>query len=504
MSNSFLLSGRSSTLIYKYSPPIILDDGKDYVLGLINFQSYNSIPNIEKNKNDKFYYGSEGEYIEIHEGNYDVNSINKYIQRSFGDFRALDDNDSTRTGIVKEQQKLISIKANNNTLKCKIKCSEDIDFTKKDSIGHMLGFKPRKLPIFINHQSDFPVDIFNVNNICVECNIVGGSYLMISKLTLFMNSFLKCLQGPITQTFTKVIVKMDILQVIVKMDILQVNAGIYFDDAVTSAEKHTHQAYASTSLNNNDEIRIPIQQQDLYTLPNESSLYIEDRIRNPGLTSIIKGYISFNKNAQFLQNSGWFLNNNEQSNIVDDNANFINVVIELSTIFGFCEDYRKIILNMRQELVLIRSNSDTNAIINSTENESLKVVLNKILWKMPHISVSDVERLKLVGYVARNMELEAAFRGWKLHEYPLLQETQRHTWNIKTATQLEKPRFVIAGFHTDHCSHQNESLKSGSVEIRLEFETNKDISPNTSCYALIIHDRLVKYNPLTSSVRILF
>ncbi|KAJ8915578.1 hypothetical protein NQ315_012463 [Exocentrus adspersus] len=231
---------------------------------------------------------------------------------------------------------------------------------------------------------------------------------------------------------------------------------------------------------------------------------------------------------------------------------------------------------MRQELVLIHSNSDTNAIINSTENESVNVVLNKILWKMPRISVSNVERLKLVGYVARNVELEAAFRGWKLHEYPLLQETQRHTWNIKTATQLEKPRFVIVGFHTDRknksnrnfshfdhfnlinmklylnsemfpydnlninfennliatlydmyakfqrsyyekenepiftpsefkkftplvvidCSHQNESLKSGSVEIRLEFETNKDIFPNRSCYALIIHDRLVKYNPL--------
>ncbi|KAJ8910555.1 hypothetical protein NQ315_011068 [Exocentrus adspersus] len=48
-------------------------------------------------------------------------------------------------------------------------------------------------------------------------------------------------------------------KMIVKMDILNVNAGIYFDDVVTSAEKHTHQAYASTSLNNNDEIRIPIQ-----------------------------------------------------------------------------------------------------------------------------------------------------------------------------------------------------------------------------------------------------
>lgn len=404
------------------------------------------------------------------------------------------------------------------------------------------------------------------------------------------------------------------------MDILNVNEKAYFDNTVVNSEKHTHQPYASTSLNNNDEIRIPIQQQDVYTLPSESSLYIEgkllktdntpsktatfvnngvmllfdeiryemggyviDRIRHPGLTSILKGYVSFNtSDTQYLQNSGWFFNNNERSLIVDDHGNF-NVIIDLSTIFGFCEDFKKIIINLRQELVLIRSNSDTNAIINSTENESVKVVLNKILWKMPHISVSDVERLKLVDYVARNKELEVPFRGWELHEYPLLQETQRHTWNIKTATQLEKPRFVIVGFHTDRknklkknfshfdhcnlinmklylnsemfpydnlninfdnnqiatvydmfakfqrsyyekenqpiytraefkkyaplividCSHQNESLKSGSVDIRLEFETNKNIPSNTSCYALILHDRLVKYSPLTSTVRIL-
>lgn len=175
MSNSFLLSGRSSTLTSRYTPPIILDDSKDYVLGLISFEAYNSIPNIEKNKNNKFYYGSKGKYIEIPEGNYDA--INKYLQRALDDFRWHDNDDSIREGIVKEHQKLISIKANNNTLKCRIKCSEDIDFTKKDSIGHLLGFKPRKLAAFGYHVSDFPVDIFSVNTICIECNIVGGSYI---------------------------------------------------------------------------------------------------------------------------------------------------------------------------------------------------------------------------------------------------------------------------------------------------------------------------------------
>lgn len=172
MSNSFLLSGRSSTLTSRYNPPIILDDRKDYVLGLISFESYNSIPNIVKNKNNKFYYGSNNQYVEIPEGNYDVESINKYLNL------ALNDNeDRIQDGAVKRYQKNISITANNNTLKCIIKCSDDIDFTREDSIGRLLGFKPRKLIALQSHESDFPVDIFSVNTICVECNIVGGSYI---------------------------------------------------------------------------------------------------------------------------------------------------------------------------------------------------------------------------------------------------------------------------------------------------------------------------------------
>lgn len=50
------------------------------------------------------------------------------------------------------------------------------------------------------------------------------------------------------------------------------------------------------------------------------------------------------------------------------------------------------------------------------------------------------------------------------------------------------PRFVI------DCSHQIDTLKGGSVDVRLEFETSKNISDKTSAYCLIIHDALVKYN----------
>ncbi|KAJ8912613.1 hypothetical protein NQ315_000482 [Exocentrus adspersus] len=86
---------------------------------------------------------------------------------------------------------------------------------------------------------------------------------------------------------------------------------------------------------------------------------------------------------------------------------------------------------MKQELLIIRSNSDINAIINSTESESVKVVLNKI---------------------ARNMELEAEFRGWELHEYPLL--------------------------HFDHCNLINMKLYPNSEmfpydNLNINFENNQ-------------------------------
>lgn len=68
------------------------------------------------------------------------------------------------------------MKPNLNTLKCEIKSTEEIDFTKDDSIGELLGFNKRKLVKDRTNQSENPVDIMKVNTIKVLCNIVTGSY----------------------------------------------------------------------------------------------------------------------------------------------------------------------------------------------------------------------------------------------------------------------------------------------------------------------------------------
>lgn len=62
------------------------------------------------------------------------------------------------------------------------------------------------------------------------------------------------------------------------VDILNVKGEPIFDDRIIKMETHTYNPYANTTFGNSDEIRIPIQQQDLYTLPCESFLYIEGRL----------------------------------------------------------------------------------------------------------------------------------------------------------------------------------------------------------------------------------
>ena len=62
------------------------------------------------------------------------------------------------------------------------------------------------------------------------------------------------------------------------IDILSIAGEPVFDDHIVKIETHTYNPYANTTFGYSDEIRIPIQQQDLYTLPCESFLYVEGKL----------------------------------------------------------------------------------------------------------------------------------------------------------------------------------------------------------------------------------
>jgi hypothetical protein len=210
-------------------------------------------------------------------------------------------------------------------------------------------------------------------------------------------------------------------------EILNVNESPLFDTTIAYAEKRTHPPYASSSFTNNDEIRIPIQQQDtsIYTLLWYSSLHVQgkvevrndinvliespdvrfvnmgilflfneirlevagdvvDGVRNPRIMSVMKGYVTYNTGqSKALENGGWIPK--ARSTLIDKTTGLFDAIIPLRTILGLCADFKKIVLNSRQELVLVRSNTDNNAFIFDdvdATTRSAKVLIHKIAWRV--------------------------------------------------------------------------------------------------------------------------
>ena len=276
------------------------------------------------------------------------------------------------------------------------------------------------------------------------------------------------------------------------MDILNITHGPTFDETLWEKEYHTHNPYASSKLNNNDEIRIPIQQQDIYTLPCESYLYIEGRvlkkdgsegttvpfINNPmaflfdeiryeisgvtvdstkkvGIASTLKGLCSISPNERnLLAVAGWITP--EYTSSVPNPNGYFDFSIPLKLLLGFAEDYNKILINVKQELVLLRASNDKDIILAPTATTEAtldwKLELHKIVWRVPHLKLADEHRITLLRQLKADRDIVLAFRSWELHEYPILPETERHTWTIKTSTHLEKPRYIIFGLQTDRRS----------------------------------------------------
>ena len=94
-----------------------------------------------------------------------------------------------------------------------------------------------------------------------------------------------------------------------------------------------------------------------------------DRNTNIGLTSLMKHYVSLNpEQSRYIENAGWLeMNNNEQS--LTNATGYFDVSVPLCMIFGFAEDYHKIIVNTKHELILTRSKSDANAILQAAPIE---------------------------------------------------------------------------------------------------------------------------------------
>lgn len=393
---------------------------------------------------------------------------------------------------------------------------------------------------------------------------------------------------------------------------------IHFDNAIEKETWHTYQPYGSNNYNYSDEIRILIQSQDLITNTSESYLYIEGKItetedaktfdltnnfacflfeeiryelggqkvdvcRLPGITSAIKGYASYTKSeCAALTSAGWQPFNDTPLQVqftVNAKQKNFSVLLPLKHVLGIFEDYPGVIINMRQELVLIRSRTDLDSYTGNTTNA--KIEITKINWRVQHVTPSDEMKIKLFDAINKDSTIKIPFRQGELYELSALKQAKSDIWVIKTSTQLEKPRYMLTVFQKNKrnkmganaadfnnsnitnlkahlnsesypyenwnldfnnkkympayhsycnfqknyysksnaeplfnynqfddrpifvidCSKQKETMKTSTVDIKLEMESLNNFENGTTAFCLILHDCIVEYNPLTGEVR---
>ena len=174
MVQTYIMSGMKSDFTTKYSPPISLDESKQYEAALLSIDLFNSIPNITNLNNVLKYSKDTGVTwvtIELDTGSYELAAISNEIQRLMGSINGDYDQNA-------DNPYYISITANLSELKSVVHISNDaykIDFNVPSSIGSVLGFTNETIGMGYNESPNI-VNIIQVNSILVNLDIISGSY----------------------------------------------------------------------------------------------------------------------------------------------------------------------------------------------------------------------------------------------------------------------------------------------------------------------------------------
>ena len=234
-----------------------------------------------------------------------------------------------------------------------------------------------------------------------------------------------------------------------------------------------------------------------------------DHTRGLGLATTLKGYCNLTPDEMLsYHHAGW---GEFPDTLTTGVEHRFKACIPLKFLLGFAEDYTKILLGCRQELILTRAGHDKNAlwktlptrtegvteanykttIANYKAAELGTVTISKMTWNLASIAVADKARITLLQIINNDIPITIGFRSWQYFEHPSVPSTKEFKWTITSATQLERPRFIIVAFQTDrkdnvlaqanHFDHVNVTdvkvfLNSDSFpysNLTLDFKRNK-------------------------------
>lgn len=233
---------------------------------------------------------------------------------------------------------------------------------------------------------------------------------------------------------------------------------------------------------------------------------------NPGQASTMKGLLTYPSNYSEGMNFMWAPDkcekicpkfNNlgfmERHNYLFKNSsgNF-SVAIPLNHIFGFCENYDKVIYGVKHQLTLRRKEYDSDVILKSPDKNDDgiykvpdgKIILSKIAWRVPHATLTDKYMIKLSNDILNKVVLNVNFLNRQCESVEVNQGQKQFDWRLNVTAGSEKPRFIILAFQEskddnqimnpavfDHCNITNAFVQLNSerypeMDLQLDFNEN--------------------------------
>ena len=264
-----------------------------------------------------------------------------------------------------------------------------------------------------------------------------------------------------------------------------------YNSDITAVIKTGANNSTGTSLNNGGDIRISIESKDVFTYPSESYLIFEGRLTKAGGTAYANAdevaltnnaimhlfrRIEYHLSNQMIEslnypmlgllkypddfsmaqglNHFWYKDTATTAAKVDNNGfterhayliqsptvkGTFSFRIPMKHIFGFCEDYDKIVYGLKHSLTLVRK-IDGDAIFRGAAAVARKVSLDKMSWFMPHVIPADAEKFSIYMTIQSKVKMPVASRTRQCDMLSVPESTS-FTWRL-SAKQLRRNRDI--------------------------------------------------------------
>ena len=323
------------------------------------------------------------------------------------------------------------------------------------------------------------------------------------------------------------------------MDMLKINESLATDESIEEYEYHEYEPITGANLNNPGEIRITVQTQDIFYHPSESYLIFEGQLVKkdgaayadadvvtitnngmmhlfsnikyqlsgqeieslyyPGQATTMLGLLKYPDDFQKSQglNQLWYKDTGATAHLTNnpgfgarhgylimkpDPKGTFSFRIPFKHIFGFAEDYDKIVYGFRHVLTLVRK-SDDDAIFRLDAAGAGKITLSKVSWYVPHVRPADGPKLQLYEMIEKKVKAPVGFRMRQCESISVPQ-SKSFSWRLTVKSSPEKPRYIIVSFQTD--KHGNQE-KNPSVFNHVNVN-NMYITLNSTRYPVVDYD----------------